>query len=322
MAVPCFHPLTAYRTEAGDVVFERHAKVNAVEELQLPCGRCLSCLKGRAEDWAVRVMHEARMHEHSWFVTLTYSDEHLPSDGSLRPMDVKRFLQRLRRAVAPAKVRYFLGGEYGDKTSRPHYHAIFFGFPLTDLEPIGDSGRGNPLYRSATLERCWPHGFVSLGTVTHESARYVGQYCVDASVSAGGQRHSAEREKIDPDTGEVIAGRFLPDGRVAPFGRMSRRPGIGRAFLDAYGSDVFVPGFVVTADARIKRIPRYYEKVLESSDPDRLEELRWSRREYAKRRLVLDAEGRRDFEAEEKRLADREAYAAAVAKHFSRSGDV
>ena len=41
---------------------------------QLPCGKCLACRLERARQWAVRGFHEAQMHPHSSFITLTYAD--------------------------------------------------------------------------------------------------------------------------------------------------------------------------------------------------------------------------------------------------------
>ena len=39
------------------------------------------------------------------------------------------------------KIRYFACGEYGDRTARPHYHAIVFGLSLSsdDKQMVKDS---------------------------------------------------------------------------------------------------------------------------------------------------------------------------------------
>ena len=80
------------------------------------------------------------------FLTLTYNDDNLPSDVGLHKDDLQRFFKRLRKALDTKKIRYFACGEYGDTTSRPHYHAIVFGLGLneidkkyvTDAWPLGD----------------------------------------------------------------------------------------------------------------------------------------------------------------------------------------
>ena len=66
-------------------------------------------------------------------------------------------------------------GEYGDKLGRPHYHAIIFGVTFVDKK-LWSIRRGNNLYRSATLEKLWPYGFSSIGTVNFETAAYVARY--------------------------------------------------------------------------------------------------------------------------------------------------
>ena len=98
--------------------------------------------------------------EQVWFITLTYDDEHVPGmiintgeimrkvqyawkPGEKRPesvqtllyTDVQKFLKRLRKAYK-SKLRYFIAGEYGEQTARPHYHMILYGWQPTDLEHL------------------------------------------------------------------------------------------------------------------------------------------------------------------------------------------
>ena len=75
------------------------------------------------------------------FLTLTYDDAHLefapyvdPETGEvshrpvLVPEQLQKYLKRIRRAAerrgAPAHIRFFACGEYGEDTERPHYHVI------------------------------------------------------------------------------------------------------------------------------------------------------------------------------------------------------
>lgn len=61
------------------------------------------------------------------FATLTYNDKTLPPGNQLEPKDVQAFWKRLRARLHPQTVRYYVCGEYGDRTGRPHYHAAIFG---------------------------------------------------------------------------------------------------------------------------------------------------------------------------------------------------
>lgn len=155
------------------------------------CGQCLPCRFNRRRLWTHRMMLESLMHEECSFLTLTYDAEHLPAGGTLVPRDVQLFLKRLRKAVAPAALRYFFVGEYGDKTQRPHYHAALFGLGIgaTDI-----------------VKEAWGLGHVMLGDLTLHSAQYIAGYTV---------------KKMTKDSDPRL------NGRHPEFARMSLRPGIG-----------------------------------------------------------------------------------------------
>ena len=136
--------------------------------------------------WAARCVHEASLHEFdrgNSFITLTYSDEHVPYDGSLVKEHFQKFIKRLRRRVeysyekadleAPT-IRYFMCGEYGTDPSgglgRPHYHALLFNQDFSRDELVGVQN-DVPLFRSDFLDSCWQKGFASFGTLTYQSAR-------------------------------------------------------------------------------------------------------------------------------------------------------
>ena len=93
------------------------------------CGQCLPCRINKKRVWTHRIMLESSLHTDNAFVTLTYSDENLPKDGSLVPRHVQLFLKKVRKEIEPARLRFFCVGEYGDRTQRPHYHVALFGYP-------------------------------------------------------------------------------------------------------------------------------------------------------------------------------------------------
>jgi len=199
-------------------------------------------------------MHEAQLHEASSFVTLTYAPDQLPADRSVSKRAFQLFMKRLRKAYG-AKIRFFAAGEYGDQLERPHYHAILFGVDFPDKQFLKNTPSGKPLYRSATLERLWPYGFASIGTVSFDSARYVAAYCVK---KIGGKKAADHYRRIDEKTGEVFD--------LAPeFALMSRRPGIGYEWFYQYGSDVF-PSDEVIMKGQSGKPPRYYDKLQKNAD--------------------------------------------------------
>ena len=96
--MPCYHPLQAYKTAAGEVVFYESARHDIVRSLSLPCGQCVGCRLERSCQWAVRCMHEASLYKRNCFLTLTYNDENLPKDLSLHYDHFQKFMKRFRKA--------------------------------------------------------------------------------------------------------------------------------------------------------------------------------------------------------------------------------
>ncbi|AXL14902.1 replication initiator protein [Microviridae sp.] len=94
------------------------------------CGSCEGCLKSKINDWAFRLEQEGKRALHVHFVTLTYDPSFVPLTDTLLPTlskrDVQLFLKRLRKLQNHGNIKYFIAGEYGSTTYRPHYHIILF----------------------------------------------------------------------------------------------------------------------------------------------------------------------------------------------------
>jgi len=186
-------------------------------------------------------------------VTLTYSDEWLPKGGTLVPRDMTNFMKRLRRRIAPRKVRFFGCGEYGEQTMRPHYHLLLFGFDFPDKVRVATS-KEYPEWESKMLDETWGFGSTLIGSVSFESAAYVARYVVkkvSGPLAAGHYRY-ADGEgwtELEPE-----------------FGRMSRRPGIGKVWLEQFGDEVY-PADEVISRGRQAKPPRFYDSLLEEASP-------------------------------------------------------
>lgn len=148
------------------------------------CGRCFECQKAYSNEWALRLYHEKKYHKYSFFLTLTYDDEHCPS--MLMKKDLQTFIRRLKKVV---DFRYFACGEYGGKTGRPHYHLMIF----TDvLEPFGfycpfAMGNYSNYFRytsSLLIMHLWSFGFHTIETkVEFSTLRYVAKYMQKARLT-------------------------------------------------------------------------------------------------------------------------------------------
>ena len=188
--------------------------------LPFPCGQCLPCRINKRRIWTLRLMMELSHHEKAVFVTLTYDDEHLVRNDSGLPVLEKReaqlWIKRLRKFFGVAGLRYYLAGEYGTKTHRPHYHAVIFGLGPEDLDPDwviwdGQSGPATntrPARFDTPLYKTWGKGIVHVGDVTRHSIQYVAGYVT---------------KKFVKDS----------DGLEKEFSLSSRRPGIGAYAAEA-----------------------------------------------------------------------------------------
>lgn len=289
--MPCYKPLRAWRRDDGEIVFAERGRIHS--ELTLACGQCIGCRLERSRQWAIRCMHEAKMHRHNCFLTLTYNDENLPPGRSLDHRDVQLFNKRLLKALGskrnstivsdivatsrtrrhgatphtPVKTfRFYMAGEYGAQFQRPHYHLCIFGLDFQDKTYLARTPTKSKLYRSPTLEKIWTKGFSSIGEVNFESAAYVARYVMKKITGHQADKHY---QRIDTQTGEIH--ELKPE-----YNNMSRRPGIGKAWLDRYQADVY-PHAKVIVRGRETNPPRYYDKLYKQRDPVAWEAIEYDR---------------------------------------------
>lgn len=178
----CITPLTLkreYRTEKDSR--SGYGKGLAVE---VPCGKCIKCLRRRQHSWSFRLMQEYKVATSGAFVTLTYDVVPLSFNKhmTLVKKDLQQFIKRLREHEPKVKyikkngstgkkspIKYYAVGEYGRKRKRPHYHLIIF-----NLSPLMLS---HPYF----LTKIWGKGIVDIGSVTNASTAYTAGYIMSGS---------------------------------------------------------------------------------------------------------------------------------------------
>lgn len=242
---------------------------------QLPCGKCLSCRLQKARETAIRSMHEAQMHENNVFVTLTYSDENLKSDR-LQYNDFQLFIKRLRDKIYRDYVTSYgkqnwqlltkqerkehydklkigiLGtGEYGDRTKRPHFHALIFNWRPSDTVFYRTTDTGDQIFTSADLDKLWGLNDPSqrpceIGAITLQSAGYVARYATKKL------RHGKDG-----------------DHNFEPICKRSSKNAIGKKWIEKFYQDVFNYGYLVLPDGTKASIPRYYDNWLKRHHPEK-----------------------------------------------------
>lgn len=243
--MPCHYPAKAFSLASGGISFVERGDVTG--DIRLPCGQCMGCRVDRARDWSLRIAHEAKLHDQSYFITYTYSPETLPNPPSLDYSVFQKYLKRQRKASGA--FRFFACGEYGDLNRRPHYHAIMFGLKLPDLVRFG-GGKKHPTFTSETVTKAWGLGQVLIGSVTPQSANYVARYNLKKIT---GDRAEAHYKWVDPDTGEEHQ-------LTAEMLHMSTRPGIGAGWYDQFHADFHTHDYAIS-DGKKLPVPRYYDKL-------------------------------------------------------------
>lgn len=242
-------------------------------------------------------MHEATLHEQNCYLTLTYNDQNLPPRGNLDYKAFQDFMRRYRKHTGPNRVRFYMCGEYGEKTFRPHYHACIFGHDFDDKQYYATNKNGDKLFTSPTLEKLWPYGFSTIGAVTFESAAYVARYVVQKITGHNAKFHYARKD----DAGEYS---LRPE-----FNKMSLKPGIGRGWLDKWQNDVYPHDYAVVRGMQVKP-PKYYDKQYAKLDPETWEEIQYQR----------EANGRKQYQDNtEERLKAKEQVAKAKARLLIRN---
>lgn len=194
------------------------------EVMKLPCRCCMNCRiaeRSKLQLCCTLELHECykRMSGAS-FITLTYDDEHIPSNDSpradvhsyykelrkackkfhvtcppenstLRKVDFQNFMKRFRRFMdyyypnyyASHEVKFVCTGEYGGKIGRPHIHIIVF-----DVQ-------------SAMAFKCashaWTKGIVDCSPLGSGGVRYVLDY-IDSKIVGSESKAIWKKANIEP----------------------------------------------------------------------------------------------------------------------------
>lgn len=245
------------------------------ETFPLPCGHCVGCRNDQAKEWSNRLLMESLYHDQSYFVTLTYDDNHAhfvdfvnPRTGQFFPKetkhqatlckkDVQDFMKRLRGRFSDQKIRFYAAGEYGGHTFRPHYHLILFGLSVSADEfiPYGKSETGNQYFIWPKLAEIWNYGFHSI----EPANEYTFKYCAN---------YVTKKLGIHPND------YYLNQGLDPPFNLMSRKPGIGAQYLIDHPEIMDNDRIVIGTSRGSYEFcpPRYFKKGYKELFPDRYDQ--------------------------------------------------
>lgn len=264
----CSFPYSVKNPKFGTVPGE-------TQYMPVPCGTCYECRRMKVNEWVFRVGKEAERHEFQEWVTLTYNGLFVPLTPNrmmtLRKKDIQNFFKRLRKRT-DTKIKYFVVGEYGGKTSRPHYHAIIFG--ATPQQIINAwKLEGNPI------------GNLHFGKVEKGSLMYTLKYMMKPG-------------KIP---------EFRGDQREPEFRLMSQK--LGSNYLTEkikkWHRKDWKRNYVQTNDGYKIPLPRYYKEQLYNEDERRLQG-----KEAKKRAEKKEQDEREKYDRKNKKNKDAKTYEA------------
>lgn len=266
----CYSPLQGYRgtfQSSGSSVVCFKPSSSAYMPIGIPCGQCIGCRLDFSRQWAVRCVHEASLYDENCFITCTYRPEDLPVDGSLVKWHFQDFMKRLRKYYTGRRIRFYMCGEYGERLSRPHYHACLFNVDFVDKVVVGEDD-GYVLYSSQILEDIWGFGFCSVCDVTFESAAYCARYVCKKVTGCARYEHYVN------DDGVMLEPEFSLMSRGGKNGH-----GIGYEWYKLWGDEVFPEDEVYLRGAILKP-PRYYSKMFEVDNPEGYELVKRKRNDF------------------------------------------
>lgn len=179
------------------VVYNKYTR----QTVQVQCGHCKACQVRRLKKYLPLICNESSQHKYMYFFTLTYNNDNLPlkdvfkfipEKKNYRPEyfqllresqdyvqfchgllpildteDIQKWFKRVRKLLDSRQVRfrYFVSGDYGETTFRPHYHGLLWFDSSWLAENIQD-----------VFARTWKVGNQSIGRFEVEPARSKGQY--------------------------------------------------------------------------------------------------------------------------------------------------
>ncbi|AXH73996.1 MAG: replication initiator protein [Microviridae sp.] len=198
--------------------------------IDVPCQKCYMCKRRRVLGWAFRLEQQLKVSSSQSFITLTYNTDTLPIldnlQHTLNPDDITIFMKRLRN-YNDKKLKYYVCGEYGDDTKRPHYHMLLYNAKID------------------TIQKAWDKGIVHYGNVEMPSIVYALKYIMKP--------------------GRIP--EFNGDKRQKEFQRMSKGLGanyVTEAVKNYHLSDLVENNHITFLDGKKAAMPRYYKNLIYS----------------------------------------------------------
>lgn len=167
--------------------------------LLVPCRHCILCQQKDENELSQRLQFESDQYAvEPYFLTLTYANWSLPSDGLPHKKHIQLYIKRLRnyaKDIYNSEIRFYAQGELGEKTNRPHYHLIIWGLPQLSVAERENffslAWRTNKIYthlvRGQVVRDRLPIGHIHVRQINEQSYRnfYKQKFGIDLNPSDG-----------------------------------------------------------------------------------------------------------------------------------------
>lgn len=152
-----------------------------VLNVEIPCGRCVECLKAKARNWQIRLGEEIEQTPYNYFITLTFSPGQLytllkktgqPECNAIVGIAIRRMLERWRKDHKKSIKHWFITEMGHENTERIHAHGILFSNEPLEFKEIEKKKDG-----MLAEWKYWKYGNVFVGTwVNMQTVNYLMKY--------------------------------------------------------------------------------------------------------------------------------------------------
>jgi hypothetical protein len=249
------------------------------QQIPVSCGKCRLCKITKVRQWCFRLLKEESKSLSSYFITLTYDIKNVPmarsgymtlDHGYMTEKghfsdDLNRFIKNLRyydkqiwkkhghKVKYKKKIKYYAVGEYGEKTNRPHYHAIVLN-----------------LYSVGSIEKAWKKGLFHVGQVTGNSIAYTMKY-IDKDKKV--PKHSGDDRRPE----FAYMSKKLGDSYLTEEMKKYHKADLKRYYVESNGYKVRMPKYYadkIYTDKEKKKISKLVEEYKEEKELQLEKEMR------------------------------------------------
>lgn len=224
-----------------------------------PCGKCPACLANRQRAFMFRLDHEKEAASFYFWLTLQYSDEHVPrlesGEMCFSKQHCRELFERLRKKYSSGgiKFKHFLVSEYGpNATHRPHYHCLLFVYTVE--QDVSKLYKLRHDLRDFLIHEAWPYGHVTEKSYHGRVLAYLTKYCLKPEML--GQFHTMKPFTL---ISKGIGLSFLDKLTKGRIDQMKNK--LDFTYLYA-GSKIQLPRYYVD-----KILPHSLDDIRRSSDP-------------------------------------------------------